>query len=146
NDLYTEEQGKRLFPIVGIGSSLGALAGSQIASVFFGDLGVERLFLVAGGLIAGSLFLTWRGNQQACRASAMKGENNASSIGSRGAFSIISWDRFLRLIALMVVLLNIVNTGGEYLLSKLVVAEAARAAVGAADPILAKQAFIGHFY
>jgi len=146
NDLYTEEQGKRLFPVLGIGSSLGALAGSQIASVFVAELGMNRLLMVAGGMIAGSLYLTWRVNRQACEACATQRANNSSSLGPRGAFEIVSSDRYLRLIALMVVLLNIVNTGGEYVLSKLVVAEAARSAAGAADPVAAKQAFIGHFY
>ena len=28
NDLYTPEQGKRLFPLIGVGSSLGAWVGS----------------------------------------------------------------------------------------------------------------------
>ena len=30
-DLYTEEQGKRLFPLIGVGSSLGAWLGSMRA-------------------------------------------------------------------------------------------------------------------
>jgi AAA family ATP:ADP antiporter len=30
-DIYTEEQGKRLFPIVGIGSSVGAVVGADVA-------------------------------------------------------------------------------------------------------------------
>src|ERR1700674_3372738 len=34
NDLYSEGQGQRLFPVIGIGSSLGALAGAQIAGPF----------------------------------------------------------------------------------------------------------------
>ena len=146
NDLYTEEQGKRLFPILGIGSSLGALVGSQVASLFFRDLGVARLLLVAGVLMAGSLFLIWRVNRQACEACSTQRRNARAALGSRGALEIISTDRYLRLIAVMVILLNVVNTGGEYLLSKLVVAEAAQAAVGAADPLAAKQAYIGHFY
>jgi ATP:ADP antiporter, AAA family len=146
NDLYTEEQGRRLFPILGIGSSLGALAGSRIAAVFFADLGLDRLLLVAGVLLAGSLILTWRVNRGACEACATQRANNSSSLGTRGAFEIVSADRYLRLIALMVVLLNVVNTGGEYLLSKLVVAEAARAAAGTVDPAAVRQTFIGHFY
>jgi AAA family ATP:ADP antiporter len=146
NDLYTEEQGKRLFPILGIGSSLGALAGSRIAAVFVADLGMNRLLIVAAVFMATSLFLTWRVNQKACQACAGQRQNNSSTLGSRGAFEIVATDRYLRLIAWMVVLLNIVNTGGEYLLSKLVVAEAALAAQGAADPVAVKQAFIGHFY
>jgi len=35
NDIYTEEQGKRLFAIVGIGSSLGAIVGARIAGWLF---------------------------------------------------------------------------------------------------------------
>ena len=31
NDVYTPEQGKRLFAIVGLGSSVGALAGAALA-------------------------------------------------------------------------------------------------------------------
>lgn len=146
NDLYTEEQGKRLFPILGIGSSLGALAGSRLAAVFVADLGMNRLLLVAGAIMAASLFLTWQVNRKACEACAGQRQNDATPLGSRGALEIVATDRYLRLIAWMVVLLNVVNTGGEYLLSKLVVAEAALAAQGAADPMAVKQAFIGHFY
>jgi AAA family ATP:ADP antiporter len=49
------------------------------------------------------------------------------------------------LIAALVVLLNIVNTSGEFLLSKLVIAEAATAFP---DPAMtaAREQFIGHFY
>ena len=91
NDLYTEEQGKRLFPVLGIGSSLGALAGSKIAAVFFADLGVDRLLLVAGGLMAGSLLLTWCVNRRACTVCPIQRSNNASPLGSRGAFEIVSF-------------------------------------------------------
>lgn len=146
NDIYTEEQGKRLFPILGLGSSLGGFAGAQIAGAYFGSLGVERLLLVAAALIAGSLSLTWLVNQHACAVCEVQRANNASTVGSRGAFAIISSDRYLRLIAAMVVLLNLVNTGGEYVLSKMVVAEAAKAAIGAPDPVVARQVFIGQFY
>lgn len=146
NDLYTEEQGKRLFPVLGIGSSLGALVGAQVASRFFVGLGVGQLLLIAGLLISGSLFVSWLVNLRACSACAVQRINSASTVGSRSAFDIILKDRYLRLIALMVILLNVVNTGGEYLLSRLVVAEATSAAAGAADPVAARQAFIGHFY
>ena len=35
NDLYSEEQGKRLFPIIGIGATLGSPIGSEVASRLF---------------------------------------------------------------------------------------------------------------
>jgi ATP:ADP antiporter, AAA family len=146
NDLYTEEQGKRLFPILGIGSSLGALAGAHVASVFFRDLGVDKLLLVAAVLMSGSLLLAWLVNQRACAACAGQRANASAPLGSRGALDLVTSDRYLRLIAIMVVLLNIVNTGGEYVLSRLVVAEAASAAAESPDPLAARQAFIGQFY
>ena len=37
-DLYTEEQGKRLFPLIGIGSSLGAWVGSTLFSTHWSQL------------------------------------------------------------------------------------------------------------
>ena len=47
NDLYTPEQGKRIFPLIGVGSSLGAWVGSVRAGQIVETLGTERL-LVAG--------------------------------------------------------------------------------------------------
>ena len=37
NDLYTPEQGKRLFPLIGVGSSLGAWVGSVRAGQIVDD-------------------------------------------------------------------------------------------------------------
>ena len=36
NDIYTPEQGKRLFPLIGVGSSLGAWVGSVRAGQLVG--------------------------------------------------------------------------------------------------------------
>ena len=38
NDLYKQEQGKRLFPLIGLGSSLGAWVGSLYAGRLIGVL------------------------------------------------------------------------------------------------------------
>src|SRR6478609_2347283 len=46
-DLYTEEQGKRLFPIIGVGGSLGAWLGSLRAGVLIDNAGPTRLLLGA---------------------------------------------------------------------------------------------------
>src|SRR3954471_9323015 len=44
SDVYTEEQGRRLFPMIGIGGSLGAWIGSLRAGAIVGDEGPVRLF------------------------------------------------------------------------------------------------------
>ncbi len=46
NDIYTEDEGKRLFPIVGFGASLGAVLGAGIAAQLMAPLGVYELMLV----------------------------------------------------------------------------------------------------
>ncbi|MEZ4652977.1 MAG: Npt1/Npt2 family nucleotide transporter [Candidatus Eisenbacteria bacterium] len=58
NDLYTPEQGKRLFAIVGFGASAGAVAGPFISAGLIDSLGPYPLLLVAGAILVLSLFLT----------------------------------------------------------------------------------------
>src|SRR5262245_38892721 len=50
NDVYTPEQGKRIFPLIGVGSSLGAWLGSIRASDLVGDAGPVRLLIGGGGM------------------------------------------------------------------------------------------------
>src|SRR5258706_1328582 len=60
NDLYTKERGARLFPIVGLGTSLGAWIGAEIASEVFGSLGPDRLVLFpARGPVVCPLLTPW---------------------------------------------------------------------------------------
>ncbi|HMB71921.1 MAG TPA: hypothetical protein VKU85_21615, partial [bacterium] len=58
NDLYTPEQGKRLFVIVAFGASLGAVMGSWIAGLLVAPLGVNQMLLVAAALLTATLLLT----------------------------------------------------------------------------------------
>ena len=60
-----------------------------------------------------------------------------------GGFSLVLASPYLRLIALLLIILNTVNTTGEYMLGRLVV-NAARAAV-AADPGVSMETFIGSY-
>src|SRR4029079_9029439 len=58
-------------------------------------------------------------------------------------FDLVIGNRYLRLIALLVVLLNVVNTTGEYLIARLLTIHVKELAM--ADPTFDKQAFIGAF-
>src|SRR5215471_12393643 len=53
NDIYTEAQGKRLFPMIGIGSSLGAWLGAQGASRLVSTLHASpyQLQVMAAGIL-----------------------------------------------------------------------------------------------
>ena len=52
NDVYTTDEGKRLFPIGGFGASSGAVLGAWLAGRLAGPLGIHELLLVAAGILA----------------------------------------------------------------------------------------------
>jgi AAA family ATP:ADP antiporter len=72
------------------------------------------------------------------------GRPAAEPIKAGNGFALVLRSPYLRLVAILLVVLNIVNTVGEYILGQAVVAhaEAARAANAAFD----EQAYIGTFY
>ena len=47
-DIYTPEQGKRIFPIIGLGSSLGAWVGSMRGGDLIARCGSTRRLMVGG--------------------------------------------------------------------------------------------------
>jgi AAA family ATP:ADP antiporter len=142
NDIYTEEQGARLFAIVGIGSSLGAIFGARVAGWIFEPMGPYAMMLLAAALLAVCMFLTnWvhRREDSPLRASPAVPQNKAdTNIGTAGGFQLVLRDRYLFLIAMMVLLSQFVNTTGEFILGKTI----AEYAKGMAD----SEAYIGEFY
>ena len=152
NDIYTPEQGNRLFAIVGFGQTLGAILGGVVARQLIGPLGVYQLMLVAAGILLVYLVITRTVNRRARRLAA-EGEMARAAeapLDRRGGFELVLRDRYLLLIGLLLVVLNFVNTNGVYLLGSFVSEEAGRlAASGAAGHLPAgefEQRFIGTFY
>jgi AAA family ATP:ADP antiporter len=144
NDLYSEEQGKRLFPVIGVGSASGAVVGAQLASPFIQKAGPYALMLAAAGGIIVCLFLAHVVHRLAANnpREFTSGPPEAP-LAKTGAFTLIRNDRYLLLIAILIVLLNIVNTSGEYIFGKFVTAAATSAAGG---DLQAKEKFIGAVY
>jgi AAA family ATP:ADP antiporter len=141
NDVYTEEQGKRLFPIVGVGASLGAWIGSLATKWLFGVMGPYQLMALAGLILVVCIVLTWAVNvREAGRASTRQAKIASEPLDRSGAFQLIMKDRYLFLIAMLVLLLNFVNTNGEYMVSRFVT-ESAQAL-----PKEEQGKFIGQFY
>ena len=58
NDVYTKPQGERLFGVVGIGASLGAIFGALLAGWMFKPVGPYPMMLISAGLLALSMILT----------------------------------------------------------------------------------------
>jgi AAA family ATP:ADP antiporter len=148
NDLYTLERGQRLFPLIGVGASVGALAGARLASgLMAAHAGPPRLLLIAAMGLMGCIGLTFCANhRERCRHQPATSGPVDQRLGPEGGFRLIVTNSYLRLIALMVVLLNVVNTIGEYLLGKLVVAHTSRALVDGTAAGLTRSQLIGVFY
>jgi len=145
NDVYDAERGKRLFPIVGIGASLGAWAGAAFAGELFDRIGSYPMMLIAAAGLPVTLILTRLIERRVRRAPAAAATAEAP-IGKAGGFRLVLSQRYLLFIALFVLVTNIVNTLGEYILGSLVTADvAARIASGAA-PAGSEDMLIGAFY
>jgi ATP:ADP antiporter, AAA family len=144
NDLYTEGQGRRLFPLVGVGSSLGAVAGARAAAVLAKSyhLTPYALMLVCTALLLISIFITVAVSRRSMRDDREVSVLAAEPLGKQGGFQLLLGDRYLFWIAVLTILLNIVNTSGEYLLGKLVEVEA----VQMFADITERQRFIAGFF
>lgn len=139
NDIYTKNAGERLFPIIVIGMTAGAPVGSFVAGRLFRmGLTPQIILQISALLLAISVALYLRINSRESGHAAPQ-----ERLSARGGFRLVLGSGYLQLVALLVVLLNIVNTTGEYMVAKLLTNHVAELA--AADPTLNRQAFIGAF-
>jgi AAA family ATP:ADP antiporter len=116
NDIYTESQGKRLFPFIAVGMSVGALMGSLVVAplVKRGDVGPYSLMLIAAAILLASLALMLAVNARAARTAPPEmARRSEAPPGTDGGFRLIFRDRYLLWIAVLIVLLNVVNTIGD---------------------------------
>ncbi|HEY3256598.1 MAG TPA: MFS transporter [Polyangiaceae bacterium] len=152
-DVYTEEQGKRLFAILGIGSTVGAVAGSGIAALLVHPVGVYGMMIAAALFLLASLGLTILVHRRETKRGAEKAAANAGDeadraekpLGAEGGFQLILADRYLLLIAALAFILNCVKTNGEYILDRSLLEHVKTLLPGHADARAFSQAYIGEF-
>lgn len=157
NDIYTPEEGKRLFAIVAFGASAGAVFGSWVTGrlldpefTYLPTLAVYQLLLLAATLLGLSLIVTnivdARERRRARSDVTEKGAVAEEPIGKGGAFQLVLQNRYLLLIAFLLLVLNWVNTTGEYLLGRTIAAAATEAIANGTAGGLTKGEYIGRFY
>lgn len=122
-DIYNIGSGQRVFPLIMVATSIGGLVGSQFAAVAFPLLHTDGLMIVAGVLLTISVFFY--------RPARLAAPDDSRCIECEyikpkfeslfGGFAVVSKSRYLQMIALFVVLLNWINSTGEYILSEMVV-------------------------
>jgi AAA family ATP:ADP antiporter len=143
NDIYRREAGERLFAFIFLGATLGAPVGAKVAERLF-EAGVspyDMMHLTAGILCVHlGLYrvVDRRESRRPGQAAAA-----AAPLSAAGGFRLVFASPYLRQLAALVILLNVVNSTGNYIMDKSVIA-AADAAV-AADATVGREAFIGAF-
>lgn len=176
NDVYTTDEGKRLFPLVAFGASAGAVVGAWLPGRLREPLGLHQLMLVSAAMLVVAVVITMavdareRRRTEAGAAALMTSgtlpaatsqfrhetgefkavtasETYAKASGqfkvvkpgmspadevkaTKGGFGLVIGSAYLLPIALLMLLLNWVNTNGEFILNRTVRA-AAEAAVAA---------------
>lgn len=142
-DLFSVEAGERLFVLIALGTSLGAWLGALASKALFATLGASGLMLLTAALLLATLPLTPIARRRVPERSRAPADTAAPG-GLRGALLRVLTDPYLRLLAVFVVLLNGVNSTGEYLLARIVREHAATLA--AAGSLADAGAYIGAFY
>lgn len=145
NDIYTQEQGKRLFAIVGIGSAVGAIFGAQAAGWMFKPLGPYLMMLVTAALLGVCMVLTNWVHYREKNKTRSQAHVAQQPIGAAGGFQLVFKHRYLLLIAVLVLLSNFAKTTGEFILGKTVAQHAATIAAASSGNIT-PEAYIGEFY
>ena len=142
NDVCDKPQGDRLFPLIAVGSAAGAPLGAALAEWLFGFHVTPFVMMeIAAGILLLHLCLYWVAGR---RITAKSKKAEPEPIKSDNGFSLVFKSPYLRFIAFFLVLLNVVNTLGEYILGKSVVSTAD--AFVASNAAFDKSAFIGGFY
>ena len=149
-DLLNIKTGQRLFALIMVGAALGALTGSQVAGRLYEVVGVTNLMLVSAAMLVCVLLLSRvaeRAVPEGSRAADVEEEPEAGNTIARvlGGFSTVLRSSYLFRIAIFVLLLNLVNTNGTYILAAFLSDHAAQM-VAASTSGLTTGTVISKFY
>lgn len=120
-DAYNPESGERLFPAIMVGATLGGLTGPPLVKLLFPHVGPWPLMLLAMVVLAATLLLVKRSRAAVPARSRGAGRVCHGQVNHvLGGFRLVMRERYLLLLALTAVLLNCINSTGDYLLTDLV--------------------------
>jgi AAA family ATP:ADP antiporter len=145
-DIYTQEQGKRLFAILGIGSSVGAVAGARVAK--------SLIPLGPAGLMAGAALILlvcvglffWVGRRERSPGKSATDLVHDEPLVHDHVARVLVRDKYLLLIAGLTLLLNFVRSNGDYLLDRTLLAAVADAKAHGIPPTAFVTAFKADYF
>jgi AAA family ATP:ADP antiporter len=157
NDIYSQEEGKRIFPLIAFGGTFGAFAGSKIAGWIVKSLGVYPMLLLAGGILGLCVLLSlvihqieikksWEKLIKLSSHCVIEDLIHMKPLKKGGAFNLVFKRKYLFYIALLILIINLVNTNGDYILAKVVTQRASDAFQGGISGGLNMTQWVGKFY
>jgi ATP:ADP antiporter, AAA family len=150
-DLFNVRTGQRLFAVIMVGAALGAMAGSQVGGRLYSLIGVTNLMLLSAVLLTAVLFLSRLAERAVPEGSGSvsardSAEPQADVIAQvLSGFRVVARSGYLVRIALFVMLLNLVNTNGGYILVTFLTGHA-RDVVAASGGLLSVGDVISRFW
>ena len=146
-DLFSPDQGKRLFPLLGVGASAGAVGGAWMAGLLIKPLGPYKIMLIAVGALCICAALTrLAGYIITKRGGELEKKKDRETLSSEGGFQLLMRDRYLMLIAILTILLNIVSLSGDFIFGKLLVEQTNHVVGTTASLMKTRKAYIGAYY
>lgn len=143
-DLFSEKDGLRVFPFVGVGATLGGWLGSVAAKQMFSGWDPYAIVWLAAAALAASIPLTYLISRQ--RSLQPDAEKTKAPLASIDGLRLIFGDRYLRLIAAVVVLLNVCSTTGEYIFGSIALDHAKAVVAAGQHNGLTEKQIIGTIY
>jgi ATP:ADP antiporter, AAA family len=140
-DLHSREAGERLFGVIAVGGSAGAIVGAQAAGRLIGPLGIYGLMVTAAALYVVALVvvgLIERTNPGPAGAAADR--HAPAAPHTSNALTLVVRNPYLLFIGALVLVANLVNTQGEFILAESIKGHAEL------FPASERAAIIGRFY
>jgi AAA family ATP:ADP antiporter len=127
-DVWTKEEGARLFGFIGVGGVLGSISGTLIVRMTKQLNAYEKLFISVGLLVACTLLALYILRFAASKAKAQKKETVEASASPPDApagnpAKLVVGSAYLGAVALMMLVLNIVNSNNEWIMDKVLSGE-----------------------
>ncbi len=145
NDVYTKNEGDRLFPIIAIGATAGAPIGSFIAERLKNWPAFQTILLTAGILV---VFLLLSIIVHFRETRATKKERTAVTakvepMKRGGGFKFVFKNPYILLLGFLILSLNMVNTSGQFILGDFIMIKARAISPDNMSPVV--QGFYGNF-
>jgi AAA family ATP:ADP antiporter len=122
-DVWSQEEGLRLFGFIGVGGVAGGIFGTLVVAGFAKTLSTRQMLVLSAIILFACLLLALYILRFGARKAARPTTVNTGSpkpAGNSNSVTLVLGSPYLRLIAAMMLILNVVNSNNEWIMDKMV--------------------------